>query len=52
MPTNAIWGKEASKGEGHQEKNEEIHRGDQGPRNPAYDEAKHSSDLENNKASH
>ena len=46
-PTYAIWGKEASK-----EENEEIQRRDQGPLNPAYDEAEHSSDLEDDRANH
>ena len=51
-PTNTIWGEEASKGEDCQEENEEIQRRDQGPRNPAYDEAEHSIDVEDDGASH
>jgi len=53
-PTNAHishLGKEASKGEDRQEENEEIQRRRSGPRNPAYDVAEHSSDLENDRAS-
>jgi len=44
-------GEGSLKEEGSQEENEEIQRGDQGPLHPAYDEAKHSSDVENGRAS-
>ena len=40
------------KREDRQEENEEIQRRDQGPRNPAYDETKHSNELENDRGSH
>ena len=51
-PTNANWGKKASMGEDRQEENEEIQRGNQGPRNLAYDEANDSRDVEDDRASH
>jgi hypothetical protein len=51
-PTYTIWGKEASKWVDRQEENEEIQRRRSRSHNPAYDEAKHSSELENDRASH
>jgi hypothetical protein len=44
-------GKKASKEEERQGENEEIQRRDPVPRNPAYDEAEHSSDVKDDRAS-
>jgi len=46
-------GKEVPKEEYDMEENGEIYRGgDQGSHNPTYDEMKHSSDLEDDRAIH
>lgn len=50
--TYALWERKPQRREDHEEEHEKIQRGDQGPRNLAYDEAKQSNGQEDDIESH